>query len=68
MNISKTTFKALNRCGRYAGLAEVAKEEGNAVVAFTKEASLEDLMTFETNQKLEDLLMDMHDNDREDVF
>ena len=68
MNISKTTFKALNRCGRYAGLAEVAKEEGNAVVAFTKEASLEDLMTFETNQKLEDLLTDMHDNDREDVF
>jgi hypothetical protein len=68
MNISKTTFKALNRCGRYAGLAEVAKEEENAVVAFTQDASLEDLMTFETNQKLEDLLTDMHDNDREDVF
>ncbi len=27
MNISKTTFKALNRCDRYAGLAEVAKEK-----------------------------------------
>lgn len=68
MNISKTTFKALSRCNRYAGLAEVAKEEGNAVVAFSKDASLEDLMMFETNQKLEDLLTDMHDNDREDVF
>jgi len=68
MNISKTTFKALNRCGRYAGLAEVAREEGHAVVAFTKDASLEDLMNVESDQKLEDLLTDMHDNDRDDVF
>lgn len=67
MNISKTSFKALNRCGRYAGLAEVAKESSDAVVAFTKDASLEDLMQFEQDQKLEELLTDMHDNDREDV-
>ncbi len=68
MNISKTTFKALNRCDRYVGLAEVAKEKNDAVVAFTKDATLEDLMSFEQEQKLEDLLTDMHDNEREDVF
>ncbi len=68
MNISKTTFKELNRCGRYAGLAEVAKEKESAIVAFTKDASLEDLMHMEQEEKLASLLNDMHDNERDDVF
>ncbi len=68
MNISKTTFKELNRCGRYAGLAEVAKEKESAIVAFTKDASIENLMHMEQEEKLASLLNDMHDNEREDVF
>jgi hypothetical protein len=68
MKISKTRFINLIRCNRYAALDEIHQEKDRAIVSFTDDPELEDLMGEENREKVSFLLDDMVDEDGEDVL
>lgn len=63
MLISKTKFMNYMRCNRYAALEEIYKSKDNAVVSFSDDLELEDLMSIENTYKRVDLLSSMYDDE-----
>jgi hypothetical protein len=59
LKLSKTMFKSYIRCERYAALDELLMKKNDAVIAFSEDATIEDLMSYEVLKKKEDLLKDM---------
>jgi hypothetical protein len=59
LKLSKTMFKSYIRCERYAALDELLMKKNDAVIAFSEDATIEDLMSYEALKKKEDLLKDM---------
>ncbi len=68
MKISKTRFINLIRCNRYAALDEIYRDKEKAVVSFSDDPELEDLMGEENREKVSFLLDDMVDEDGEDLL
>jgi len=68
MKISKTRFINLIRCNRYAALDEIHREKDRAVVSFSDDTELEDLMGEENREKVSFLLDDMMDEEGEDLL
>jgi len=63
MKISKTRFINYMRCNRYPALDEVYRDKEKAVVSFSDDPELEDLMGEENKEKVTFLLDDMFDED-----
>jgi hypothetical protein len=59
LKLSKTMFKSYIRCERYAALDELYMKKNDAVIAFSEDATIEDLMSYEVLKKKQDLLKDM---------
>jgi hypothetical protein len=68
MKISKTRFINLIRCNRYAALDEIHRDREQAVVSFSDDPELEDLMGEENREKVSFLLDDMIDEEGEDLL
>lgn len=68
MKLSKTRFINLIRCNRYAALDEIHREKNKAVVSFSDDPELEDLMGDENREKISFLLDDMMDEEGEDLL
>lgn len=68
MKLSKTRFINLIRCNRYAALDEIHRDKEKAVVSFTDDPELEDLISEENKEKISFLLDDMIDEDGEDML
>lgn len=68
MYISKTRFINYMRCNRYPALDEIHREKHKAVVSFSDDLELEDLMSEENQEKIKDLVDDMYDEEDEDLF
>lgn len=66
MKISKTRFINYIRCNRYAALEEIYRDKSKAVVSFTDDPELEDLMGEENREKVSFLMDDMYDENDED--
>ncbi len=63
MLISKTRFINYIRCDRYVALDEVQQDKDKAIVSFTDNLELEDLISEENRAKISVLLDDMFDED-----
>ena len=59
LKLSKTMFKSYIRCERYAALDELYMKKNDAVIAFSEDSTIEDLMSYEVLKKKQDLLIDM---------
>lgn len=68
MKISKTRFINLIRCNRYAALDEIRRDHDKAIVSFSDDPELEDLMSEENREKVSFLMDDMVDEDGEDLL
>jgi hypothetical protein len=68
MRISKTKFINYLRCNRFAALEELYAEKEKAIVSFTDDLELEDLMSYENEMKRQVLLDDMYDENDEDLI
>jgi hypothetical protein len=68
MKISKTRFINYIRCNRYTALDEIYRDQGKAVVSFTDDPELEDLIGEENKEKVSYLLDDMYDEEDEDML
>ncbi|MBU1142640.1 MAG: DUF2779 domain-containing protein [Firmicutes bacterium] len=68
MKISKTRFINYIRCNRYTALDEIYRDQSKAVVSFTDDPELEDLIGEENKEKVSYLLDDMYDEDDEDML
>ncbi|MBE0701316.1 MAG: DUF2779 domain-containing protein [Acholeplasmataceae bacterium] len=66
MRLSKTRFINYIRCNRYAALDELHREKNKAVVSFSDDPELADLISEENNEKKAVLLGDMYDQHDED--
>ena len=66
MKISKTRFINYMRCNRYSALEEIYRDKAKAVVSFTDDPELEDLMGEENREKVSFLIDDMYDENDED--
>ena len=68
MRISKTRFINYIRCNRYPALDEIQREKQKAIVSFTDDPELEDLIGEENKAKVGILLDSMVDEDGEDLL
>ena len=68
MLISKTRFINYIRCDRYPALDEVYREKNQAVVSFSSQDDLEDLMSQENQAKISVLIDSMVDENQEDLL
>lgn len=68
MKISKTRFINYIRCNRYTALDEIYRDQSKAVVSFTDDPELEDLIGEENKEKVSYLLDDMYDEEDEDML
>lgn len=68
MKISKTKFINYIRCNRFAALDEIYRDKEKAVVSFSDDPELEDLMGEENRKKVSFLLDDMFDEEDEDLL
>jgi hypothetical protein len=68
MKISKTRFINYLRCNRFAGLEELYQEKDKAIVSFSDDLELEDLMSYENQMKKQVLLESMYDEDDLDLI
>jgi hypothetical protein len=68
MLISKTRFINYIRCDRYPALDEIHREKNKAVVSFSNEDDLSDLMSEENEAKISILLDSMTDEANEDIL
>lgn len=59
--ISKTNFLNYMRCPRYVALEKLRYEKGEAVVAFDLNATIEELLSEETNAKKQEILAHMYE-------
>lgn len=66
MKISKTQFINYMRCDRYVALEEIYRDRQDAVVSFTDDLELEDLMSQENRSKIQMLVDNMYDEDSEE--
>ena len=65
MKISKTRFINYMRCNRYPALDEIYRDKDKAVVSFSDDPELEDLMSEENKEKVSFLLDDMFDENED---
>lgn len=63
MKVSKTQFINIIRCDRYAALNEIYHDKSDAVVSFSDDVSLEDLMSFENKQFKNSIIDSMFDEE-----
>lgn len=68
MKLSKTRFINDLRCNRYPALDELYTEKNKAVVAFSDDPELEEIMSLENKEKMSFLLDDMTDENDEDII
>jgi len=68
MKISKTRFINYIRCNRHPALDEIYREKEKAIVSFTDDPELEDLIGLENREKVSFLLDDMVDEEGEDLL
>ena len=68
MKISKTRFINYIRCNRHPALDEIYREKNKAIVSFTDDPELEDLIGLENKEKVGFLLDDMIDEEGEDLL
>lgn len=69
MKISKTSFINYLRCDRYVALEELYKEKQDAIVSFSEDLSLEDLIGEENKAKKSTLISEMYnENNDEDLI
>jgi hypothetical protein len=68
MRISKTRFINYIRCNRHPALDEIYRDKDKAIVSFTDDPELEDLIGEENKQKISVLLDDMIDEEGEDLL
>jgi hypothetical protein len=68
MKISKTRFINYIRCNRYVALDEIHRDRSKAIVSFTDDPELEDLIGEENREKVSYLLDDMFDEEDEDIL
>jgi len=68
MKISKTRFINYIRCNRHPALDEIYREKNKAIVSFTDDPELEDLIGLENREKVGFLLDDMMDEEGEDLL
>ena len=66
MKVSKTKFINDMRCNRYPALDEIYRDKSKAVVSFTDDPELEDLIGLENKEKVRVLLESMYEKDEED--
>ena len=68
MKISKTRFINDLRCHRFAALESLYKEKDKAIVSFSDDPDLDELMSEENQDKMNILLNDMYDEEDEDLL
>jgi len=68
MRISKTRFINYIRCNRYPALDEIYRDKQKAIVSFSDDPELEDLIGEENKEKMSGLLDDMIDEDGNDLL
>ncbi len=68
MYISKTRFINQLRCNRYAALESLYKEKDKAIVAFSDDPDLDELISEENEEKKLTLLSGMYDEEDEDLL
>lgn len=68
MRISKTRFINDIRCNRFSALDELHRDKHKAVVSFTDDPELEDLMGEENQAKKSVLLESMYDEEEQDLI
>ncbi len=68
MHISKTRFINYIRCNRYPALDELQREKDKAIVSFTDDIELEDLIGEENQAKKSVLLDSMYDEEDNDLL
>ena len=68
MHISKTKFINYLRCDRFAALEELYQEKDRAIVSFSDDLELEDLMSAENEAKKSTILDSMYDDDNTDLI
>ncbi|OHE26225.1 MAG: hypothetical protein A2Y45_02880 [Tenericutes bacterium GWC2_34_14] len=66
MKISKTKFINYIRCNRFVALDEIYRDKTKAVVSFTDDPELEDLIGIENKEKVSSLLDSMYDEDEDE--
>lgn len=66
MKISKTKFINYIRCNRFAALDDIYRDKTKAVVSFSDDPELEDLISLENQEKKNILLSSMYDHDDEE--
>lgn len=66
MKISKTKFINFIRCNRFPALDEIYREKTKAVVSFSDDPELEELISMENKEKINTLMSSMYDHDDED--
>ncbi|MDL2292300.1 DUF2779 domain-containing protein [Acholeplasma sp. OttesenSCG-928-E16] len=64
MKISKTKFTNFLRCRNYCALNEIHEKKEKAIVALDE---LEEIMSYENNEKKKLIFSDMFDDDQEDI-
>ncbi|MBN2300092.1 MAG: DUF2779 domain-containing protein, partial [Acholeplasmataceae bacterium] len=68
MKISKTRFINYIRCDRYPALDEIYREKNKAIVSFSDDPELEDLIGEENQAKKNTLLESMYDDEEQDLL
>ncbi|MBN2268860.1 MAG: DUF2779 domain-containing protein [Acholeplasmataceae bacterium] len=68
MKISKTRFINYARCPRFCALDEIHREKEKAIVAFSDDPELDELMSLENQSKIMAIKDSMHDEDDEDLI
>ena len=66
MLISKTRFINYLRCDRFAALDEIHREKSNAIVAFSDDAGLDELMSMENKEKIMPILDQIYDDETDE--
>lgn len=66
MKISKTKFINYIRCNRYPALDEIYRDKHKAVVSFSDDPELEELISLENKEKVQTLLQSMYETDDEE--
>ena len=66
VKISKTKFINYIRCNRFVALDEIYRDKTKAVVSFTDDPELEDLIGIENKEKVSSLLDSMYDEDEDE--
>lgn len=66
MKVSKTKFINDLRCNRYPALDEIYRDPSKAVVSFSDDPELEDLIGIENKEKIRVLLESMYEKNEED--